>query len=473
MTLMPRTASQFMSAARRVLRHAEVDSAVIFGVLSTIRGAVSGPVAALLIAFYFTPELQGYYYAFISLLALQVFVELGLGYVIVQFASHEWSSLSLDEHHRITGSPEALSRLISLGRVAFRWYAIAGGILAVGLGVAGYVFFSQSPYPGIDWLTPWLVLCVLTGLWLCLVPLWSLLEGCNQVSQVYAFRVTEGILVTLTTCLAIVFGAGLWVPAMATAVALAWSMAFLRRRYWPFFLVFFAPPKGPSIHWWSEIWSMQWRIALSWLSGYFVFSLFTPVLFHYHGAVAAGQMGMTWSLVSGLLGVSSMWAITKAPRFGVLIAKKEYATLDRLFFRVTVASVVVTSCGAIAIWTTVYLLYAFGHSLSARLLPPLPTGLFLAATVLMQISIPMSVYLRAHKTEPLLGLSVVSGILIGLLTWFLGRRFGAIGMAVGYLSVVALGLPMATVIWYRCRAAWHAPISGQRTVAGVVEIQKS
>jgi len=206
---------------------------------------------------------------------------------------------------------------------------------------------------------------------------------------------------------------------------------------------------------------MQWRIALSWLSGYFVFSLFTPVLFHYHGAVVAGQMGMTWSLVGALSGISSTWVMTKAPRFGMLIAKKEYGRLDRLFFRLTIVSFGVASCGAVAIWTTFYLLYAFDYPLSTRLLPPLPMGMFLLATVLMQISYPQSTYLRAHKREPFVGLSVVSGALIGLSTWLLGSRYAAIGVATGYLAVVALfSIPVGTIIWYRCRARWHSDAFG-------------
>jgi hypothetical protein len=89
-------------------------------------------------------------------------------------------------------------------------------------------------------------------------------------------------------------------------------------------------------------------------------------------------------------------------------------------------------------------------------LPPLPTGLFLLATVLLQISYTQSTYLRAHKQEPMLGLSVLTGLLIGLSTVVLGKYYGAMGMAVGYLAVVTLvALPLGTVIWYHCRAEWH------------------
>ena len=44
-----------------------------------------------------------------------------------------------------------------------------------------------------------------------------------------------------------------------------------------------------KISWRKEVFPMQWKIALSFMSGYFVFQLFTPVLFHYQGAEVASQ----------------------------------------------------------------------------------------------------------------------------------------------------------------------------------------
>lgn len=445
-----------ISLTRRLLSKAAIDRAVIYGILSVVRSLVSGPVTVWLVVTHFSPDLQGYYYTFASLLALQVFVDLGLVTVIIQFASHEWSELGLDEQGRIVGSAKALSRLVSLGQVAFRWYAVAAVIVAIGLGLAGYSFFSQSPHEDIHWTAPWLALCVVTGLNLCFSPVWALLEGCNQVSRVYGFRLVQGGLVSLATWLAIGSGGGLWAATIAGFTGLVCGLIFLRRSYWPFCLQIMKSVPGPRISWRYELWPMQWKIALSWLSGYLFFSMFTPILFHYHGAVVAGQMGMTWSLVSMLSGVSATWAMSKAPQFGVLVAKKEYEQLDRLFYKLTIAALFIAACGAVAIWATIYLLYSFKYSLANRFLPPLPTAIFLAATVILQCAYPQGFYLRAHKQEPFLLLSIVSSLLIALTNWWFGSLFGATGMALGYLAVVAFSVPMGTLIWYRCRAAWHS-----------------
>src|SRR6266699_1194993 len=151
--------SAFNSLRLKFSKSLEIDRAVFFGLLSRIWGLAAGGVTAILIATYFSPEIQGYYYTFTTILALQVFAELGLGTVAVQFASHEWSKLNLDESGRIVGDGDALSRLVSVAKVVTRWFLFAGVLVAVGVGAAGYVFFSTSPDHNIDWVSPWFLLC--------------------------------------------------------------------------------------------------------------------------------------------------------------------------------------------------------------------------------------------------------------------------------------------------------------------------
>ena len=70
-------------------------------------------------------------------------------------------------------------------------------------------------------------------------------------------------------------------------------------------------------------------------------------------------------------------------------------------------------------------------------------------------SLGTSAYLRAHKKEPFLWLSLGSGILIAGATWVLGKRFGPTGVAAGYLIAMVIVVLIGTGIWNRCRAKWH------------------
>lgn len=447
--------SRLRTALISLLRRAEVDRAVLYGVLGVFRGMCTGPVTAILIITYFSPVLQGYFYTFGSLLALQTFADLGLGQVIVQFTSHEWAGLHLDEHGALGGEPASLSRLASLQQGAVRWYLVASGVACATLGVGGYVFFATAPQVGVRWVLPWECLCVVTAARLLLVPLWSVLEGTGHVAEVNLYRLVEGVLTAGVTWLAVSSGAGLWTAAIASCVGFGYAVVVLRRhRRW---LSSLLRHRGePFINWRSEVWPMQWRIALGWMSGYVVFSLFTPVLFRCHGAAVAGQMGMTWSLVTAVQTAATIWVNTRAPRFGVLIARRAWGELDSLYRRLAIVVFGVTSMGAGVTWAGIYFLHCTHSRWAVRFLPPLPAGLFLLTTVFMAISVPQSIYLRAHRREPFLAPSVVSALLIGSSTVVLGGAYGATGMASGYLAVVALfSTPVTTAIWCRCRTLWH------------------
>lgn len=444
---------------KRLLVKAEVDRAVFFGLLLKVWSIITAPMTALLIATQFTPELQGYYYTFGSLLALQIFVELGLGTVIIQFASHEWSKLGIDKTGHIVGDRNALSRLISLANITLRWYLIGGLLVSIGLGMGGYVFFSQSSNLNINWVLPWLTLSVLTGVTICLVPVWSLLEGCNQVTNVYTYRFWQGLFASLSIWIAILLGAELWTASISSIVVLICSGVFLRYKYWNFLkILLLSQPANSVIEWRKDILPMQWRIAFSWISGYFVFFLFTPVLFKYHGPVIAGQFGMTWSVVGAIGAFSNAWLAPKVPQFGMMIARREYNKLDTLFWRITKIVVSITILLGICIWFFIYMLNKLDYTLANRLLSPLTAGILIAAQVILTMSMPFSSYLRAHKKEPLLFISIMAGILTGLSTLILGKYYSAMGMVIGYFVVNLVLIPCVIIIWHRYRILWHSDI---------------
>lgn len=448
-----------ISRSQRLLRRLEVDRAVFFGLLTRLVTLAASPISALLIATRFTPELQGYHYTFVTLLALQAFIELGLGTVIQQFASHEWAKLRLDPNGGISGSPDALSRLSSIARIGVAWFGAGSILLSIGLAIGGLRFFGTSPGGHVGWRSPWLALSVVTGIVLFLQPALSILEGCNQVRKVYAFRFVQTLISVAVGWASILLGARLWTAPIVSVGALICTVYFLATRYRRFLttLLFTAPP-GPVISWSQDMLPMHWRIAITWISGYFCFSLFTPVLFKYHGAAVAGQMGMTWSLVGVIAAVATSWLSPRIPQFAILAAGRRYGDLDHLFWRITIIVILVAVAAAVGIVAVVLWINAaslpIARKLAARLLPPLPVALFAAGQVLLVAATPFASYLRAHKQEPLMYLSVTQAAMVGVSTVVLGKHFSGLGIAVGYVASNAILMPMVFLIWYRRRRSW-------------------
>ncbi|MGB6828181.1 MAG: hypothetical protein WBE41_09085, partial [Terracidiphilus sp.] len=210
------------------------------------------------------------------------------------------------------------------------------------------------------------------------------------------------------------------------------------------------------VGWRKEIWPFQWKIAISWMCGYFIYQLFSPVLFAFQGAEVAGRMGMSLNVATGIGSIAIAWMNTKASPFGALVARREYEQLDHLFFRTLKQSTALLVFGA---GLFLLLLAAYGHFVprfSARLLPLWVVGLLLVGTVMNHIVYSQALYLRAHKEEPFLLQSVISAVLIGSLTVVLGKYYGANAIVLGLLvQGVLFGFPYATYIFVTKRRKWH------------------
>ena len=448
--------SNLISLGIRFLRWIEVDRAVAYSIIEKLWKLLAGLITLFLVSFYLTPETQGFYFTFISVLALQALIELGFSLVITPFASHEWVHLSWDGRGHIKGDKTPLSRLISLGRLVFKWYLVGSAFFVLIVAPAGYWFFSREPHPGVNWQWPWILATFMAGCQFFTIPFYSILEGCNQIKNVYLFRLLKAIFSALSMWLVMAFGGKLWVVAAMLGAQSVVDLVLIFGRYRNFFGTFVLISPTTHIPWKSEIWPMQWRISLGALAAYFMFSLYNPILFHYHGPVIAGQFGMTWQAVAVLSALASAWIFPKIPRYSRLIAQKNYDELDRYFFRNSSIAFTITLLGAIVAWLLIYGLNTYQFQIAERILSPFPSSLLLLAVVIAQIPNCISGYLRCHKKDPLMPLHVVFGLINGLLVWFFGSQYGSIGAAASYLGTVTLILlPGEIFIFNYCRKKWH------------------
>jgi hypothetical protein len=430
----------------------EVDQAVFYALCLRGWQFLAGPVSVVLIGWYFSPETQGFYYTFASLMALQSFFELGFSIVVINVSSHEWLNLRLDEHGQIAGDGDALSRLASLARLLFRWYGIVALLFLVLVGSGGEVFLSRQAAPAVNWRGAWVWLVVIQSGMLWSLPFTVLLEGCGQMAIVNRYRLCGAVTANLAVWTSILLGAGLWAAVAVAAGRWAWDLILIAVRYRGFFLSLRHVPTTAHVAWKTDLWPMQWRLAIGGVVSYFAFSLFTPVMFDYHGPAVAGQMGMTWQLVTVVQAVALAWVQARTPLFGRLVAKQDYRELDRVFFRLTWISLAVVVAGAAALGLVVWGLYVCEFRLARRLLEPLPTALFLLAIVCYHFPNCQAFYLRAHKRDPLFMLSVVTSLLIGCGVWWFGGRYGPTGAASAYLAiVVCVVFPWQTAIWWQYR----------------------
>ena len=442
---------------RKLLHRGGVNRAVFFSLATQVTRLVTGPIAMLMMIRHLTPEMQGYYYAFYGVVALQVFLEMGFSQNIVQFASHEFAKLRFTDDGRLEGDPASLSRLISLGRLAFMYYTVAAVLFLAAVGTGGYFFFKSSVTTGLPWQWVWWTLIIASAGALVINPAWSFLEGCNQVWRVARFRFWQSLGLFAVNVCSLAAGFGLF-----TATAIAWatllsSLAYIAFAWGKFFRQFRGAPTHERISWAREIWPFQWRIAVSWMSGYMTFEATAPVAFRYCGAMEAGKLGMTLQLLRMISGAASSWLNVRVPVFGILVASRDWIQFDLLWRRSTVQAIGVYLLGLCCLPVGVRLLTYFIPAFPDRIAD---WKVFLALAIGMMAHLLMAAMafeLRAHKREPYMVTAVCCAITSVLLMVPFAKFWGIHGQSIGYGTAALLSLPPALWIYLVKRCEYRTP----------------
>ena len=436
-----------------------IDATIAFTLFTRIIQAAGGIGSILLIAKYLTADEQGYYYTFASIIAIQVFFELGLSGIITQYAAHEFAYLTWDASNNLLGEETYKSRLSSLLRFCVKWFGIIAVALFFILIITGFYFFSTyskaKTVP--DWQLPWILLSLATVLNLFIDPVLAFFDGVGQIKEMSKIRFAQKGINVILLYLLLFLNFKLYASVIATLASVSCIFIILIltdnikkiNTIWHHLSIW-------KVSYVQEILPYQWRIALSWISGYFIFQLFNPVLFATEGPKVAGQMGMSLQILNGIAGLSMSWIITKIPLYSSLIAQKKFEELDNTFKK-TLKNQMFVNILMIGGFYVIYLIiHFFKLKFADRFLSPLPLFMLCLVTIINQMIFSWATYLRCHKQEPFLINSIVGGVLCGLSTIFLGKYFGLFGIVGGYSCLtIFMGLPWSYYIFKTKKAQWH------------------
>jgi hypothetical protein len=446
---------------RRLLHALGIDRATAYSLVGQGWALLAQPITLALIALYLTQTELGYVYTFGAIVAVQMYCELGLGVVTLQFASHEAAHLHWAADGTLTGDPAAKARLASLLRQSAYWYMAIAAILSAVLLPGGWVFFTLHGAPGVHWQLPWVWTVLVTTAGLLTIPPLMLLCGCGKMADAARIAGLQRVATNGVQWTALAAGGALlsW-PAGQTA-GFGFLAGWLATCYGPAIRDLLRHPTTvlPGVDWRREVWPFQWRIAVGGPFSYLTSQIFAPVLFANpaFGPQVAGQMGISLAVMNVLFNTTHAWVGVRVPTFGHLIARREWAALDRLFRRMFVLSTLLAMAGAAGGFAVLVGLQLAGYRLGASMLPPLPLALLLANAVVQHMVLALAAYLRAHKQDPFFGLSVAFGLATAAAVFTVGRAYGATGMAASLLVLNAtICLGGGSLVFARCRRAWHA-----------------
>ncbi|WP_304348194.1 oligosaccharide flippase family protein [Capnocytophaga leadbetteri] len=447
-----------MRLINRLLNTLGIDGAILYTSSARIIQAGGSIITLLLIAKFLSKEEQGFYYTFTSVLAIQIFFELGLSGILTQFVAHEMAHIKL-ENNIFKGEQKYISRLASIIHFSAKWYFIFALLLIIALILGGGIFFYKNTQgvEHIQWQVPWLMVSIFGGLNLLISPIMAILQGMHKVKEIAKLSFIQQIIVMIVSWISLILGAKLYLVAINLMMnffillILYGLSGYLKLLY--NLLKYKVIEK---INYWKEIFPYQWKIALSWASGYFIFQALNPIVFSFYGAVVAGKLGMTITILNGILALVISWTSTKIPLWSSYIAKREYDELDKSVIYTIKKSTLVAFLGISGAIILIGGLQYFNLNLGNRFLP-----IELAFILLMTIPINnviniWSASLRSFKKEPFLFVALMVGLFSITEVYITAKFFSLTILIVGYFLVFALvSLPLNLYVYNKKKKEYY------------------
>lgn len=390
---------------KRVAELVGMDAAIFYAVLARGWSTLSGPVTAGLVASCLTPSEVGYYYVLVSLLALQQLFELGFNQVAIQYFAYEAGSFEHSLIEGVTGGDgEARSRCRLLWDLATRWYSMLAMLILFVVGPLGFVFMSwNASNPEVAWKLPWCFMLIGAAGLTFTQPIIALATGLNYVPIVNRISMCVRVVQSLTLWVLLVCGVGLRSPGISSCIAA--GAAFV------LFVQAFATLKGTvkqvdgacveNTGFLRGFRKLQARTAVTWLSSFFVFQLFSPLLMSFTDAVETGRFAFSLGVLTSVCSMPLVWIQTKLPSIGSLISQGEahlaFQTFKEAVVRTLLFSFAVVGLAMIG----VHLLQKYFLT-EQRFVPAVELLLFGVGLLLQNMTYCCVSYVRAHKREPFL-----------------------------------------------------------------------
>jgi len=388
--------------------------------------------------------------------AFYTLFELGLSVVLVNVSAKYFIGLVWTKQGGIAGGEQ--SPFAALVPQAFTMYGLLALAFTAIMIPAG-VFFFQSRNPAvhdvingqvIDWFAPWVALVLANALNLMVFPFLSIVEGADGLVEAYKVRLVQAVLGSFLCWYLIAQGHALWaaigLPLMSSLVGIGWLLIWRRGTLKLAFSNHGRLFYSRSFSWRANVWSLQWRAGVSWLASYLFTQIYTPFVFYFHGAEAAGRLGLSLTVAHMAGIIIQSWMARRAPSMVRAAHDRNWSELDTLFKRGFLA-VVVLFCTAIGVLCAAH--FVFEQTAYANRILSFSSFLELLLIVFIgHVTGAMALQLRSFLVEPL---AIVNLVCAGLTCTaaLLALYFGGLDQMITSILTTQLlvNLPWAYLAW--------------------------
>jgi O-antigen/teichoic acid export membrane protein len=427
------------------------DPIVLSSGVGRLVSTITAPITAVLVVVFLSPEEQGYWFAFLGMVTMTNYAEMGMGQVILQFAAHEAGKSGEEARDQLSNDNGRLKSILRISLIFGGLAALLQFAMALPLGYA--VFSSRAAAAKhIEWLGPWVLLCLAAPLNLALVFVNSFLEGCQFIVGANLRRALQAVAQVVVMLLTFSLGGRLWSLGAGLLASFAAGLIWVAVAHGGFLSRLLSGfRRNREVSWRKEVWPLQWRYAMTWTTGLFVYGLFNPLIFLFAGEIAAGQFGFTMSVVGVVLAYSQVWTASRAAVFARLNGAANWDELKRLFDRSIKYGAMAYLLGAACVLMALYVINANLPRLAVRFLDPLATVVLLAGGGVNLATFFITYFVRSFKEEPFVKLAWAIAALMVVLLPVGTYLFGTRGAAAAYLVSQSAVLPVALGIYNHYR----------------------
>lgn len=423
-------------------------------VLARLIGLGGAPVTLWLVAARLRPADQGMYVVLFSVVMLTLFMEVGPGTIIVQFASHEAGRLSWTPGGTLTGAPNARTAIGVILHTALGWHArMAAAVFAIaGLGGA----LAYAPHTGrLEFLVLWLSTIALVAFYILIVPFLAVCEGTGAQIPLQRMRTVQAAAVLLA------LWAGLY---QRHALLACWSAAFVQMGIAGGWLVFTrrgllqAPKTLPTALAGSDDATLastlgveMRRSAQLWLALQFSSQLIAPALLLTRGGDEAARFGITLTLTLAPAWLSLAWLHARFPALGGLVATQRLQEFDRLAAQSLGQTLFVFGGTAVGVLLLPVVLLRFLPVVGERILPLPATGAMLSGALVILLLQAMAAWARSFRDEAMRTPVVLTCAAMATAAIVAGAFGGARLAAVAYGAAGLAGLVPSLLLFAKHR----------------------
>ncbi|MDX1971651.1 MAG: hypothetical protein SFY68_03870 [Candidatus Sumerlaeia bacterium] len=394
-----------------------INEAILYVLIGRGWSILSAVLTIKIVLLCLTPELQGFYYMINNLIQAQLFLELGVGTVIMHMASAEFARLRWNGE-LLEGDQESKSRLASLIRQTLTFYGAITLLFMVIIGIIGIMLMSKSGVEAVAWLIPWMLIVFGNGVKLAMTPILLVMAGAGRINIVSRYQTFAQIISLLFMWAALLADWGLYslvFLSLGNVVILQWGVV---RYFWRCLVDLWKTPPLKKISWMKEIWPFQSRSGINTIGDWLLLQLITPLIFANQGAVEAGRLGMTLSMVLVFTSIGGLWMQTRSVEFSKMLSLGKsretfayYASIQRKTLPVVIGGMV---CLVVGIELLGLMPFAWMREIQHRVLDSYEATLLCLFALGNYLYNNTRIYLRSYRREPYFLVSLF--FLLGLLT---------------------------------------------------------